>query len=66
MTVEEIAKGFINVASETMCRPIRQLTKMKGHETKNHALACFGGAGPQHACAIARALGMKEVLIHRI
>ncbi|KAE9450700.1 hypothetical protein C3L33_17403, partial [Rhododendron williamsianum] len=38
---------------------------MKGHETKNHALACFGGAGPQHACAIARSLGMKEVLIHR-
>ncbi|KAK4381063.1 5-oxoprolinase [Sesamum angolense] len=60
MTVEEIAKGFVNVANETMCRPIRQLTEMKGHETKNHALACFGGAGPQHACAIARSLGMKE------
>ncbi|KAK9726546.1 hypothetical protein RND81_05G222500 [Saponaria officinalis] len=65
MSVEEIALGFVNVANETMCRPIRQLTEMKGHETKNHALACFGGAGPQHACAIARALGMKEVLIHR-
>ncbi|KAL0368668.1 UNVERIFIED_CONTAM: 5-oxoprolinase [Sesamum calycinum] len=65
MTVEEIAKGFVNVANETMCRPIRQLTEMKGHETKNHALACFGGAGPQHACAIARSLGMKEVLIHK-
>ncbi|GAB4825127.1 5-oxoprolinase [Ancistrocladus abbreviatus] len=65
MTVEEIALGFVNVANETMCRPIRQLTEMKGHETKNHALACFGGAGPQHACAIARALGMREVLIHR-
>lgn len=65
MTVEDIAQGFVNVANETMCRPIRQLTEMKGHETKNHALACFGGAGPQHACAIARALGMKEVLIHR-
>lgn len=65
MSVEEIAQGFVNVANETMCRPIRQLTEMKGHETKNHALACFGGAGPQHACAIARSLGMKEVLIHR-
>ncbi|KAG9156121.1 hypothetical protein Leryth_024699 [Lithospermum erythrorhizon] len=60
MTVEEIAQGFINVANETMCRPIRQLTEMKGHETRTHALACFGGAGPQHACAIARSLGMKE------
>ncbi|KAM7273178.1 hypothetical protein ACFE04_027842 [Oxalis oulophora] len=65
MSVEEIALGFVNVANETMCRPIRQLTEMKGHETKNHALACFGGAGPQHACAIARSLGMKEVFIHR-
>lgn len=65
MTVEEIALGFVKVANETMCRPIRQLTEMKGHETSNHALACFGGAGPQHACAIARSLGMKEVLIHR-
>lgn len=65
MTVEEIAQGFVNVANETMCRPIRQLTEMKGHETRNHSLACFGGAGPQHACAIARSLGMREVLIHR-
>ncbi|KAK9150661.1 hypothetical protein Syun_008970 [Stephania yunnanensis] len=65
MTVEEIALGFVNVANETMCRPIRQLTEMKGHETRNHALACFGGAGPQHACSIARSLGMSEVLIHR-
>ncbi|KAG9444966.1 hypothetical protein H6P81_016306 [Aristolochia fimbriata] len=65
MSVEEIALGFVNVANETMCRPIRQLTEMKGHETRNHALACFGGAGPQHACAIARSLGMSEVLIHR-
>lgn len=65
MAVEDIALGFVNVANETMCRPIRQLTEMKGHETRNHALACFGGAGPQHACAIARSLGMKEVLIHK-
>lgn len=65
MTVEEIALGFVDVANETMCRPIRQLTEMKGHDTKSHALACFGGAGPQHACAIARSLGMKEVLIHK-
>ncbi|OMO77136.1 Hydantoinase/oxoprolinase [Corchorus capsularis] len=64
MTVEEIALGFVNVANEIMCHPIRQLTEMKGHETRNHALACFGGAGPQHACAIARSLGMTEVLIY--
>lgn len=65
MSVEEIALGFIDVANEAMCRPIRELTEMKGHETRKHTLVCFGGAGPQHACAIARALGMREVIIHR-
>ncbi|XP_078443289.1 oxoprolinase 1 [Wolffia australiana] len=65
MTVEDVALGFIQVANEAMCRPIRQLTEMKGHETRNHALACFGGAGPQHACAVARALGMSLVFVHR-
>ena len=40
MTVEEIAQGFMDVANETMCRLIRQLTEIKGHETMNHALAC--------------------------
>ncbi|KAK6945188.1 Hydantoinase A/oxoprolinase [Dillenia turbinata] len=59
MTVQKIALGFVNVANETMRRPIRQWTEIKGHETRNHALACFCGAGPQHACAIARSLGMK-------
>lgn len=65
MTEEEVAMGFINVANEAMCRPIRALTQAKGHDTSRHILACFGGAGGQHACAIARSLGMKVVLIHR-
>ncbi|XP_069771232.1 5-oxoprolinase isoform X3 [Narcine bancroftii] len=39
--------------------------KAKGHDTSRHVLACFGGAGGQHACAIARALGMKTVFIHK-
>ncbi|MBN3300414.1 OPLA oxoprolinase, partial [Amia calva] len=65
MSVEEVAMGFIRVANEAMCRPIRALTQAKGHDTSRHVLACFGGAGGQHACAIARALGMKTVLIHK-
>lgn len=65
MTEEEVAMGFINVANEAMCRPIRALTQARGHDTSRHVLACFGGAGGQHACAIARSLGMKTVLIHR-
>lgn len=65
MSVEQVAMGFINVANESMCRPIRALTQGKGFDVSTHLLACFGGAGAQHACAIARALGMRKVLIHR-
>ncbi|XP_029003431.1 5-oxoprolinase [Betta splendens] len=65
MSVEEVAMGFIRVANEAMCRPIRALTQAKGHDTSRHVLACFGGAGGQHACAIARSLGMKTVFIHK-
>ncbi|CAN7988046.1 unnamed protein product [Ixodes hexagonus] len=65
MTAEQVAMGFVNVANESMCRPIRALTQGKGHDSAKHMLACFGGAGAQHACAVARALGMTKVLIHR-
>ncbi|XP_076766282.1 5-oxoprolinase isoform X2 [Xylocopa sonorina] len=65
MTVEEVAMGFIKVANEAMCRPIRALTQAKGYDTSRHVLACFGGAGGQHACAIARSLGMRTVFIHK-
>lgn len=64
-SIEELAYGFLQVANEAMCRPIRNLTQMKGFDITSHILACFGGAGPQHACAIAKALGMSRVLIHR-
>lgn len=65
LTLDEIVYGFIKVANETMCRPIRALTEAKGYSTGNHILATFGGAGGQHACEIARLLGIKDVLIHR-
>jgi 5-oxoprolinase (ATP-hydrolysing) len=64
-TVEEVALGFIDVANEAMCRPIRALTEARGFDCSKHVLACFGGAGGQHACAIARQLGMKTVFVHR-
>ncbi|XP_044309191.1 5-oxoprolinase [Varanus komodoensis] len=64
-SIEEVAMGFIRVANEAMCRPIRALTQARGHDTSRHVLACFGGAGGQHACAIARTLGMGKVFIHR-
>uniref|UniRef100_T1J869 5-oxoprolinase n=1 Tax=Strigamia maritima TaxID=126957 RepID=T1J869_STRMM len=65
MSSHDIAMGFLQVANEAMCRPIRALTQGKGYDTSRHCLACFGGAGGQHACAIARTLGMTSVFIHR-
>eukprot|EP00039_Didymoeca_costata_P007096 m.96244 g.96244 ORF g.96244 m.96244 type:complete len:1284 (-) comp13538_c0_seq1:326-4177(-) len=65
MTTHEVALGFVQVANEAMCRPIRSLTQAKGHDTTNHILSCFGGAGGQHACAIARSLGISKIAVHR-
>ncbi|KAJ5122857.1 hypothetical protein N7526_009794 [Penicillium atrosanguineum] len=65
MAPDEVAFGFIKVANETMTRPIRSLTEAKGHDTSKHRLATFGGAGGQHAVAIAENLGIRQILIHR-
>ena len=65
MSVDEVAYGFIKIANETMTRPIRSLTEARGHDTSKHRLATFGGAGGQHAVAIAEALGIRQILIHK-
>ncbi|KAJ5998315.1 hypothetical protein N7451_006125 [Penicillium sp. IBT 35674x] len=64
-TPEEVALGFLNVADESMARPIRNLTQARGFETASHHLACFGGAGGQHACSVAKNLGISRVIIHK-
>lgn len=66
LTPEQVAMGFIQVANATMSRPIRSLSEGRGFEASVHNLACFGGAGGQHAVAIARDLGIRRVLIHRL
>jgi 5-oxoprolinase (ATP-hydrolysing) len=65
MTPEEVAYGFIKIANESMTRPIRSLTEAKGYDTSQHRLATFGGAGGQHAVAIAQNLGIRQILVHR-
>lgn len=65
MNADEVAYGFIKIANETMTRPIRSLTEAKGHDTSKHRLATFGGAGGQHAVAIAESLGIRQILVHR-
>ncbi|MBW2328880.1 MAG: hydantoinase B/oxoprolinase family protein, partial [Deltaproteobacteria bacterium] len=65
LTVEETALGFLKVANEVMVRPIREVSVMRGFDIKDHVLATFGGAGGQHACAVARTLGISSIFIHR-
>ncbi|OAA53586.1 Hydantoinase B/oxoprolinase [Niveomyces insectorum RCEF 264] len=65
LTVEEVACGFLSIANATMTRPIRTLSEGRGFETAGHNLACFGGAGGQHAVFVARDLGIRQALIPR-
>ncbi|KAK3325202.1 Hydantoinase B/oxoprolinase-domain-containing protein [Apodospora peruviana] len=65
MSIDEVAYGFLTVANEAMTRPIRSITEAKGHDSSKHRLATFGGAGGQHAVAIAESLGITQTLIHR-
>ena len=62
--LEEIAEGFLAIAVDNMANAIRKISVARGHDVTTYALACFGGAGGQHACSVADALGMETVLVH--
>ncbi|GGL41008.1 MULTISPECIES: hydantoinase B/oxoprolinase family protein [Caulobacter] len=64
MTPVEIAEGFVTIAVENMAKAVRQISIQRGYDVTRYVLACFGGAGGQHACLVADALGMTEVMIH--
>jgi 5-oxoprolinase (ATP-hydrolysing) len=61
---EAIADGFIKIAVENMANAIKKISVQRGYDATRYALNCFGGAGGQHACLVADALGMTTVLIH--
>ena len=61
---ERIAEGFLAIAVENMTKAIKRVSVERGHDVTRYALCAFGGAGGQHACAVAEALGMTRVLIH--
>jgi 5-oxoprolinase (ATP-hydrolysing) len=62
--VEKVADGFLQVAVENMANAIKKISVARGYDVTRYALACFGGAGGQHACMIADRLGMETVHIH--
>ncbi|MCK5778834.1 MAG: hydantoinase B/oxoprolinase family protein [Rhodospirillales bacterium] len=63
-TPEDIAEGFLTIAVENMANAIKQISVQRGYDITNYVLNCFGGAGGQHACLVADALGMKTVFVH--
>ncbi|MCO6407233.1 hydantoinase B/oxoprolinase family protein [Hoeflea alexandrii] len=63
-SAEEIAEGFITIAVENMANAIKKISVQRGYDVTRYLLNCFGGAGGQHACLVADALGMESILIH--
>src|SRR5450432_3945486 len=61
---EEVAEGFLKIAVDNMAHAIKHISVERGYDVTEYTLCCFGGAGGQHACAVADALGMTRVFIH--
>jgi len=61
---ESIAEGFLTVAVEHMARAIKKITVERGHDVTKYTLAVFGGAGGQHGCLVADALGIERIVVH--
>jgi len=64
MSVEELAEGFLRIAVENMANAIKKISVQRGYDVTKYTMNCFGGAGGQHACLVADALGMESVFIH--
>ena len=60
----EVAHGFIQIANQQMASAIKKISVARGYDVTRYTLQCFGGAGGQHACGVADALGMARVLVH--
>ena len=63
-SAEVVAEGFINIAVQQMANAIKKISVARGYDVTRYTLQCFGGAGGQHACLVADALGMTRVLVH--
>ncbi|WXG55292.1 MAG: hydantoinase B/oxoprolinase family protein [Candidatus Sedimenticola sp. (ex Thyasira tokunagai)] len=63
-TPQQVAEGFLAIAVENMANAIKKISVQRGYDVSEYTLCCFGGAGGQHACLVADALGMKRVYLH--
>ena len=65
LSAERLASGFLRIAVENVANAIKRISVARGYDVSRYTLVTFGGAGGQHACAVADALGMERALIHR-
>ena len=63
-SAEAVAEGFVRIAVQQMANAIKKISVARGYDVTRYTLQCFGGAGGQHACLVADALGMTRVLVH--
>ena len=61
---EDVAEGFISIAVQQMANAIKKISVARGYDVTRYTLQCFGGAGGQHACLVADALGITRVFVH--
>jgi 5-oxoprolinase (ATP-hydrolysing) len=64
LETEQVAEGFIRIAVQQMANAIKKISVARGYDVTRYLMQCFGGAGAQHACLVAEALGMTQILIH--
>jgi 5-oxoprolinase (ATP-hydrolysing) len=64
LTPEQAAEGFLRIANESMAEAIKKISIQRGYDPAGYALVAFGGAGGQHACAVADAVGVETILLH--
>ncbi len=63
-TPESLAEGFLQIAIQNMANAIKRISVARGYDVTQYTLQCFGGAGGQHACGVADALGMSRIFMH--
>lgn len=63
-SIEDLAEGFLRIAVENMANAIKKISVQRGYDVTKYTMNCFGGAGGQHACLVADALGMESIFIH--
>jgi 5-oxoprolinase (ATP-hydrolysing) len=63
-SIEALAEGALRIAVDNMAHAIKRISVQRGHDVTGYTLACFGGAGGQHACRVADTLGMRRIYIH--